>query len=148
MLGKHLMNKLISTGPSGTWMVGHEEQPGAPCTTGLWVHPPPSFPTQVCHHADCQQLHHRGPLNLCEVCDSKFHSAMHYDGHVRFDLPPQGEHREGPVPRAPPWGQRVLVTVGILTRPSEGQESAVNNETQIHCCPFCSTSICFLTFLY
>ncbi|XP_061016486.1 pleckstrin homology domain-containing family G member 5 isoform X3 [Dama dama] len=45
---------------------------------------------QVCHHAECQQLHHRGPLNLCEVCDSKFHSAMHYDGHVRFDLPPQG----------------------------------------------------------
>uniref|UniRef100_A0A8B9XN38 Pleckstrin homology and RhoGEF domain containing G5 n=1 Tax=Bos mutus grunniens TaxID=30521 RepID=A0A8B9XN38_BOSMU len=45
---------------------------------------------QVCHHADCQQLHHRGPLNLCEACDSKFHSAMHYDGHVRFDLPPQG----------------------------------------------------------
>uniref|UniRef100_A0A8C4N247 Pleckstrin homology and RhoGEF domain containing G5 n=1 Tax=Equus asinus asinus TaxID=83772 RepID=A0A8C4N247_EQUAS len=44
----------------------------------------------VCHHADCQQLHRRGPLNLCEACDSKFHSAMHYDGHVRFDLPPQG----------------------------------------------------------
>ncbi|XP_049474145.1 pleckstrin homology domain-containing family G member 5 isoform X2 [Panthera uncia] len=45
---------------------------------------------QVCHHADCQQLHRRGPLNLCEACDSKFHSAMHYDGHIRFDLPPQG----------------------------------------------------------
>nr|XP_035920448.1 pleckstrin homology domain-containing family G member 5 isoform X7 [Halichoerus grypus] len=45
---------------------------------------------KVCHHADCQQLHHRGPLNLCEACDSKFHSVMHYDGHVRFDLPPQG----------------------------------------------------------
>ncbi|XP_058408754.1 pleckstrin homology domain-containing family G member 5 isoform X2 [Diceros bicornis minor] len=45
---------------------------------------------EVCHHADCQQLHRRGPLNLCEACDSKFHSAMHYDGHVRFDLPPQG----------------------------------------------------------
>ncbi|MBW02257.1 Pleckstrin homology domain-containing family G member 5, partial [Eschrichtius robustus] len=44
----------------------------------------------VCHHADCQQLHRRGPLSLCEACDSKFHSAMHYDGHVRFDLPPQG----------------------------------------------------------
>nr|XP_011735879.1 pleckstrin homology domain-containing family G member 5 isoform X5 [Macaca nemestrina] len=46
--------------------------------------------SKVCHHADCQQLHRRGPLNLCEACDSKFHSAMHYDGHVRFDLPPQG----------------------------------------------------------
>ncbi|XP_045402216.1 pleckstrin homology domain-containing family G member 5 isoform X2 [Lemur catta] len=45
---------------------------------------------KVCHHADCQQLHRRGPLNLCETCDSKFHSTMHYDGHVRFDLPPQG----------------------------------------------------------
>ncbi|XP_017353784.1 pleckstrin homology domain-containing family G member 5 isoform X1 [Cebus imitator] len=45
---------------------------------------------QVCHHADCQQLHRRGPLNLCEACDSKFHSTMHYDGHVRFDLPPHG----------------------------------------------------------
>ncbi|EPQ12748.1 Pleckstrin like proteiny domain-containing family G member 5 [Myotis brandtii] len=45
---------------------------------------------KVCHHADCQQLHRRGPLNLCQACDSKFHSAMHYDGHVRFDLPPQG----------------------------------------------------------
>ncbi|XP_006873173.1 PREDICTED: pleckstrin homology domain-containing family G member 5 isoform X2 [Chrysochloris asiatica] len=45
---------------------------------------------KVCHHADCQQLHRRGPLNLCEACDSKFHSAMHYDGHVRFDLPLQG----------------------------------------------------------
>ncbi|XP_036020056.1 pleckstrin homology domain-containing family G member 5 isoform X3 [Mus musculus] len=45
---------------------------------------------KVCHHADCQQLHHRGPLNLCETCDSKFHSTLHYDGHVRFDLPPQG----------------------------------------------------------
>uniref|UniRef100_A0A8C7AIN4 Pleckstrin homology and RhoGEF domain containing G5 n=1 Tax=Neovison vison TaxID=452646 RepID=A0A8C7AIN4_NEOVI len=45
---------------------------------------------KVCHHAECQQLHRRGPLNLCEACDSKFHSIMHYDGHVRFDLPPQG----------------------------------------------------------
>ncbi|XP_008565222.1 PREDICTED: pleckstrin homology domain-containing family G member 5 isoform X1 [Galeopterus variegatus] len=45
---------------------------------------------KVCHHVDCQQLHRRGPLNLCEACDSKFHSTMHYDGHVRFDLPPQG----------------------------------------------------------
>ncbi|XP_057639508.1 pleckstrin homology domain-containing family G member 5 isoform X6 [Chionomys nivalis] len=49
-----------------------------------------SSDSQVCHHADCQQLHRRGPLNLCAACDSKFHSAMHYDGHVRFDLPPQG----------------------------------------------------------
>ncbi|XP_004863768.1 pleckstrin homology domain-containing family G member 5 isoform X1 [Heterocephalus glaber] len=45
---------------------------------------------QVCHHTDCQQLHCRGPLNLCEACDSKFHSTGHYDGHVRFDLPPRG----------------------------------------------------------
>ncbi|XP_073937597.1 pleckstrin homology domain-containing family G member 5 isoform X5 [Castor canadensis] len=45
---------------------------------------------KVCHHADCQQLHRRGPLNLCEACDSKFHSTAYYDGHIRFDLPPQG----------------------------------------------------------
>ncbi|XP_037684578.1 pleckstrin homology domain-containing family G member 5 isoform X2 [Choloepus didactylus] len=45
---------------------------------------------QVCHHVDCQQLHRRGPLNLCEACDGKFHCAMQYDGHVRFDLPPRG----------------------------------------------------------
>nr|XP_023421531.1 pleckstrin homology domain-containing family G member 5 isoform X1 [Cavia porcellus] len=45
---------------------------------------------KVCHHADCQQLHCRGPLNLCEACDSKFRSTVHYDGHVRFDLAPQG----------------------------------------------------------
>lgn len=45
---------------------------------------------KVCHHADCQQLHCRGPLNLCKACDSKFHSTVHYDSHVRFDLPPQG----------------------------------------------------------
>ena len=51
----------------------------------------PAFPTQVCHHADCQQLHRRGPLNLCEACDSKVHTAMHYEGHVRSALPPQGE---------------------------------------------------------
>uniref|UniRef100_A0A8C6BWH0 Pleckstrin homology and RhoGEF domain containing G5 n=1 Tax=Monodon monoceros TaxID=40151 RepID=A0A8C6BWH0_MONMO len=72
---------------------------------------------KICHHADCQQLHRQGPLSLCEACDSKFHGAMHYDGHVRFDLPPQG--------------------------PSEGHELTVNDETQVHCRPFCSTS--FLT---
>ncbi|CAH7447272.1 pleckstrin homology domain-containing family G member 5 [Phodopus roborovskii] len=49
-----------------------------------------SSENQVCHHADCRQLHRRGPLHLCEACDSKFHSAVHCDGHVRFDLPPQG----------------------------------------------------------
>ncbi|CAD7689345.1 unnamed protein product [Nyctereutes procyonoides] len=61
--------------------------PGLPCRPGGRAR---DGEGQVCHHADCQQLHRRGPLNLCEACDSKFHSAMHYDGHVRFDLPPQG----------------------------------------------------------
>lgn len=46
--------------------------------------------TWVCHHADCQQLNRQSPLNLCESCDSKFHSTMHFDRHIRFDLPPQG----------------------------------------------------------
>ncbi|XP_030078018.1 pleckstrin homology domain-containing family G member 5-like [Microcaecilia unicolor] len=45
---------------------------------------------KVCHHTDCQQLNHKSPLNLCESCDSKFHSTMHFDRHIRFDLPPQG----------------------------------------------------------
>ncbi|XP_045754782.1 pleckstrin homology domain-containing family G member 5 isoform X5 [Mirounga angustirostris] len=61
--------------------------PGLPCRAGGRAR---DGEGQVCHHTDCQQLHHRGPLNLCEACDSKFHSVMHYDGHVRFDLPPQG----------------------------------------------------------
>lgn len=106
----------------------------------VWVHPtPPSFPSQICHHADCQQLHRRGPLSLCEACDSKFHGAMHYDGHVRFDLPPQGEHGEGAQPlELPAWGHSGLLTVGITTGPSEGHELTVNDETQVHCRPFCS----------
>ncbi|XP_040843771.1 pleckstrin homology domain-containing family G member 5 isoform X1 [Ochotona curzoniae] len=45
---------------------------------------------QVCQHASCRQLHLGGPLGLCEACDSKFQSSMHCDGHVHFDLPPQG----------------------------------------------------------
>nr|XP_033778793.1 pleckstrin homology domain-containing family G member 5 isoform X2 [Geotrypetes seraphini] len=45
---------------------------------------------KVCHHTDCQQINHKNPLNLCESCDSTFHSAMHFDRHIRFDLPPQG----------------------------------------------------------
>ncbi|XP_053137145.1 pleckstrin homology domain-containing family G member 5 isoform X2 [Hemicordylus capensis] len=45
---------------------------------------------KVCHHAECQQLNHNSPLHLCETCDGRFHSAMHFDGHIRFDLPPQG----------------------------------------------------------
>ncbi|XP_056400794.1 pleckstrin homology domain-containing family G member 5 isoform X2 [Hyla sarda] len=46
--------------------------------------------TKVCHHADCQQMNQKNPLNLCESCDIKFHSTMHFDRHIRFDLPPQG----------------------------------------------------------
>ncbi|XP_063292516.1 pleckstrin homology domain-containing family G member 5 isoform X1 [Pelobates fuscus] len=46
--------------------------------------------TKVCHHADCQQMNQMNPLNLCETCDIKFHSTMHFDRHIRFDLPPQG----------------------------------------------------------
>ncbi|XP_063799479.1 pleckstrin homology domain-containing family G member 5 isoform X3 [Pseudophryne corroboree] len=50
----------------------------------------PSAPCKVCHHADCQQMNQKNPLNLCESCDIKFHSIMHFDRHIRFDLPPQG----------------------------------------------------------
>ncbi|XP_072281828.1 pleckstrin homology domain-containing family G member 5 isoform X2 [Pyxicephalus adspersus] len=35
-------------------------------------------------------MNQKNPLNLCESCDIKFHSAMHFDRHIRFDLPPQG----------------------------------------------------------
>ncbi|KAM8927132.1 pleckstrin homology domain-containing family G member 5 [Pelodytes ibericus] len=45
---------------------------------------------KVCHHADCQQMNQKNPLNLCESCDIKLHSTMHFDRHIRFDLPPQG----------------------------------------------------------
>ncbi|NXN25146.1 PKHG5 protein, partial [Nycticryphes semicollaris] len=45
---------------------------------------------KVCHHAECQQLNHSGPLSLCELCDGHLHGDMHFDGHIRFDLPPQG----------------------------------------------------------
>ncbi|NXN04189.1 PKHG5 protein, partial [Sylvia borin] len=43
-----------------------------------------------CHHEECRQLSHSGPLSLCELCDGRLHGAMHFDGHIRFDLPPQG----------------------------------------------------------
>uniref|UniRef100_A0A8C5MKX1 Pleckstrin homology and RhoGEF domain containing G5 n=1 Tax=Leptobrachium leishanense TaxID=445787 RepID=A0A8C5MKX1_9ANUR len=35
-------------------------------------------------------MNEKNPLNLCETCDIKFHSTMHFDRHIRFDLPPQG----------------------------------------------------------
>ncbi|KAG8568647.1 hypothetical protein GDO81_014090 [Engystomops pustulosus] len=35
-------------------------------------------------------MNQKNPLNLCETCDIKFHSTMHFDRHIRFDLPPQG----------------------------------------------------------
>uniref|UniRef100_A0A670ZKU1 Pleckstrin homology and RhoGEF domain containing G5 n=1 Tax=Pseudonaja textilis TaxID=8673 RepID=A0A670ZKU1_PSETE len=44
----------------------------------------------VCHHAKCEQLNHHGPLHLCEECDGQIHRAMHFDRHIRFDLPPPG----------------------------------------------------------
>ncbi|NXX51807.1 PKHG5 protein, partial [Tricholaema leucomelas] len=45
---------------------------------------------KVCHHAECRQLSRSGPLSLCELCDGSLHGAMHFDGHIRFNLPPQG----------------------------------------------------------
>ncbi|NXJ80504.1 PKHG5 protein, partial [Trogon melanurus] len=45
---------------------------------------------KVCHHAECRQLSRSGPLSLCELCDGRLHGAMHFDGHIRFNLPPQG----------------------------------------------------------
>ncbi|NXW21960.1 PKHG5 protein, partial [Circaetus pectoralis] len=45
---------------------------------------------KVCHHVECRQLNRSGPLSLCELCDGRLHGAMHFDGHIRFDLPLQG----------------------------------------------------------
>ncbi|XP_072888083.1 pleckstrin homology domain-containing family G member 5-like isoform X2 [Hemitrygon akajei] len=45
---------------------------------------------KVCHHGDCKEINNQSPLNLCASCDSKIHEAMHFDRHIRFDLPPQG----------------------------------------------------------
>ncbi|XP_048470840.1 pleckstrin homology domain-containing family G member 5 [Rhincodon typus] len=45
---------------------------------------------KVCHHGDCQEINNQTPLNLCASCDSKLHDTMHFDRHIRFDLPPQG----------------------------------------------------------
>ncbi|NXA03006.1 PKHG5 protein, partial [Sapayoa aenigma] len=43
-----------------------------------------------CHHVECQELSCSSPLSLCELCESRLHGAMHFDGHIRFDLSPQG----------------------------------------------------------
>ncbi|XP_039223122.1 pleckstrin homology domain-containing family G member 5 isoform X2 [Crotalus tigris] len=45
---------------------------------------------KVCHHAKCEQVNHHSPLHLCEACDGQIHGAMHFDRHIRFDLPPPG----------------------------------------------------------
>ncbi|KAK1203726.1 PKHG5 protein, partial [Pygoscelis papua] len=45
---------------------------------------------KVCHHAECRQLNRSGPLSLCELCDSRVHGTMHFNSHIRFNLPPQG----------------------------------------------------------
>ncbi|KAL7978578.1 hypothetical protein Chor_005560, partial [Crotalus horridus] len=49
---------------------------------------------KVCHHAKCEQVNHHSPLHLCEACDGQIHGAMHFDRHIRFDLPPPGDHRD------------------------------------------------------
>ena len=53
--------------------------------------PAHSCTPQVCHHAECQQLNCSSPLSLCEACDGHLHDTMHFDGHIRFDLPPPGK---------------------------------------------------------
>ncbi|KAI8517259.1 Pleckstrin y domain containing, G (with RhoGef domain) member, partial [Branchiostoma belcheri] len=46
--------------------------------------------SKVCHHAECKEKNNKHPLNLCDQCDNGLHSGQHFDGHLRFDLPPQG----------------------------------------------------------
>lgn len=98
----------------GTWC--NQQQPGLwltlhlqPAGSGSGLCPMASHLLQVCHHAECQQVNHSSPLNLCEACDHKFHGTMHFDGHIRFDLPPQGESL-GP---GGGWG---LVNITLLPR--------------------------------
>uniref|UniRef100_A0ACB8EDU9 Pleckstrin y domain-containing G member 5 n=1 Tax=Sphaerodactylus townsendi TaxID=933632 RepID=A0ACB8EDU9_9SAUR len=67
----------------------YEKDIGQPQPRGLFYSQPKDggiASAKVCHHAECQQLNHNGPLHLCETCDGRFHSAMHFDGHIRFDL--------------------------------------------------------------
>ncbi|NXV73950.1 PKHG5 protein, partial [Atlantisia rogersi] len=45
---------------------------------------------EECHHEECQQLSCSSPLSPCELCDGHLHGAMHFDGHLRLELPPQG----------------------------------------------------------
>ncbi|KAM6108781.1 LOW QUALITY PROTEIN: pleckstrin homology domain-containing family G member 5 [Pterocles gutturalis] len=45
---------------------------------------------KVCHDTECWQLNGSGPLSLREPCDGRLHGVMHFDGHIRFDLSPQG----------------------------------------------------------
>ncbi|NWI91632.1 PKHG5 protein, partial [Pitta sordida] len=45
---------------------------------------------EECHPVECRELSRSGPLSLRELCDSRLHGAMHFDGHIRFDLSPQG----------------------------------------------------------
>lgn len=78
--------------------VYNAENSGDLCWPDFLFFSPPSlciyFCTQVCHHPDCQDLNSKGPLHLCESCDSRCHSEnsdnMHFDRHPRFDLQPQG----------------------------------------------------------
>ncbi|XP_071623060.1 pleckstrin homology domain-containing family G member 5 isoform X1 [Heliangelus exortis] len=45
---------------------------------------------KVCQPTECQQLSPRSPLVLCEPGAHHLHGTMHFDGHISFDLPPQG----------------------------------------------------------
>ncbi|XP_035698185.1 pleckstrin homology domain-containing family G member 5-like [Branchiostoma floridae] len=77
--------------------------------------------SKVCHHAECKEKNNKHPLNLCDQCDNGLHSGQHFDGHLRFDLPPQGTGlaRNVSTRSCPPGG------VG-----SDQEEEEQDNETE------------------
>uniref|UniRef100_H0YWK7 Pleckstrin homology and RhoGEF domain containing G5 n=1 Tax=Taeniopygia guttata TaxID=59729 RepID=H0YWK7_TAEGU len=91
----------LHAGLAGPVLLGHTWHWAAAAQECSWdcqerLRPPrrcdqtPDGAWQECHHAECRQLSRSGPLSLCELCDGRLHGAMHFDGHIRFDLSPQG----------------------------------------------------------
>ncbi|KAG7520534.1 pleckstrin-likey domain-containing family G member 5 isoform X1 [Solea senegalensis] len=96
---KWSMNSVLHKSPPRSWLGLRLRLNDKPVQEEDWVvcqHP--ECPerrraSKVCHHPDCQDLNSKGPLHLCESCDSRCHSEntdnMHFDRHPRFDLQPQ-----------------------------------------------------------
>ncbi|KAM4571306.1 pleckstrin homology domain-containing family G member 5 isoform 2-T2 [Fundulus diaphanus] len=96
---KWSMNSVLHKSPPRSWLGLRLRLNDKPVQEEDWVvcqHPEcPDHrrASKVCHHPDCQDLNGKGPLHLCESCDSQCHPEsadnMHFDRHPRFDLQPQ-----------------------------------------------------------